>query len=187
MFFVCLLTLTLQVRREPHSFRSETLISCQLTCTNQPISHTCLTESSQPLLKKCRETRKGAPRRGGGEVRPKTEFQRRSYVAAPIIILFCLSQFHWFLVIVPRPCHLSELTTNKAWLDLGLTRISISMILLSLKFPILGMCVVYWYIIICRILIIQNLQNTCGKLWNVFVDKRRQNYYYSWAGTILCR
>ena len=98
-----------------------------------------------------------------------------------------MSQFHWFLVIVPRPCHLSELTTNKAWLDLGLTRISISMILLSLKFPILGMCVVYWYIIICRILIIQNLQNTCGKLWNVFVDKRRQNYYYSWAGTILCR
>lgn len=65
-FFVCLLTFTLQVRREPHSFRSETLISCQLTCTNQPISHTCLTESSQPLLKKCRETRKGAPRRGGG-------------------------------------------------------------------------------------------------------------------------
>ena len=65
-FFVCLLTLTLQVRREPHSFRSETLILCQLTCTNQPISHTCLTESSQPLLKKCRETRKGAPRRGGG-------------------------------------------------------------------------------------------------------------------------
>lgn len=141
---------------------------------------------SQPLLKKCRETRKGAPRGVGGGVRPKTEFQR-SYVAAPIIILFCLSQFHWFSVIVPRPCHLSELTTNKAWLDLGLTRISIWMILLSLKFPILGICVVYWYIIICRTLKIQNLQNTCGKLWNVFVDKRRQNYYYSGAGTILCR